>query len=41
MLLDYGDVVVHIFLAEIRHFYEIERLYTDVPKVAWARESAG
>src|SRR5262245_47579235 len=36
VLVDYGDVVVHVFLAEIREFYEIERLYTDVPKVAWA-----
>lgn len=35
VLLDFGDVVVHVFLDEIRRFYEIERLYTDVPVVAW------
>ena len=35
VLVDYGDVVVHVFLAEVREFYEIERLYTDVPKVTW------
>ena len=36
VLIDYGDVIVHVFLSEIREFYEIERLYTDVPKVDWA-----
>lgn len=37
VLVDYGDVVVHVFLAEIREFYEIERLYRDVPKIPWSR----
>lgn len=36
VLIDYGDMVVHVFLDEIREFYEIERLYNDVPTVAWA-----
>ena len=36
VLVDYGDVVVHVFAEEIRTYYEIERLYRDVPKVAWA-----
>jgi len=36
VLLDYGDTVVHVFLEETRRFYEIERLYRDAPKVAWA-----
>jgi ribosome-associated protein len=40
VLVDYGDVVVHVFLSEIREFYEIERLYTDVPKVPWTAEAA-
>lgn len=41
VLVDYGDVVVHVFLSEIREFYEIERLYNDVPKIAWTAEPAG
>ena len=35
VLLDYGDVVVHVFAEEQRRFYEIERLYRDVPRIAW------
>ena len=35
VLLDYGDVVVHIFAEETRRFYEIERLYRDRPNVEW------
>ncbi|WP_083914868.1 ribosome silencing factor [Ilumatobacter nonamiensis] len=35
VLLDYGDVVVHVFHQEMRDFYEIERLYGDVPRVKW------
>jgi ribosome-associated protein len=36
VLVDYGDVVVHVFLSEIREFYEIERLYNDVPTIPWS-----
>ena len=36
VLIDYGDVVVHIFVDEARRFYEIERLYKDITPVSWA-----
>jgi ribosome-associated protein len=36
VLVDFGDVVVHVFAEEIRMYYEIERLYRDVPKIDWA-----
>ena len=44
VLLDYGDVVVHVFDEETRRFYDIERLYRDVPVIEWAetdRHGAG
>ncbi len=35
VLVDYGDVVVHVFADETRRFYEIERLYKDAPRLAF------
>ncbi len=31
VLLDYGEVVVHVFLQAIREYYDIERLWIDAP----------
>lgn len=36
ILIDYGDVVVHVFAEDTRRFYEIERLYKDVAPVQWS-----
>lgn len=35
-LLDYGDLVVHVFLDDVRRFYDLERLWADSPRIAWA-----
>ena len=35
ILLDFGDVVVHIFLEEEREFYDLEQLLADAPSEAF------
>ncbi|MDQ1374864.1 MAG: ribosome-associated protein [Actinomycetota bacterium] len=35
VLLDYGDFVVHVFLDEVRRYYDLERLWADAPRLAW------
>lgn len=33
ILLDYFDVVVHVFLPRVREYYQLERLWGDAPRV--------
>lgn len=33
VVLDYGDVVVHVFAQEERDYYEIERVWRDAPLI--------
>jgi ribosome-associated protein len=35
---DYGDVVVHVFDADMREFYALEELWADAPRVDWERQ---
>lgn len=37
ILLDFVDVVVHLFSAEYREIYDLELLWGDAPKVRWKK----
>lgn len=43
ILLDYGDIVVHVFHKPVREYYQLERLFADAPRLtldqpAWVQE---
>jgi ribosome-associated protein len=38
VLLDYVDLVVHVFAEQEREYYDLERLWGDAPRSAWEDE---
>jgi ribosome-associated protein len=33
VLLDLGDVIVHVFQPEVRRYYDLDRLWSDAPEI--------
>jgi ribosome-associated protein len=33
ILMDYGEVIVHVFYQPVREFYDLERLWSEAPRV--------
>lgn len=40
LLLDYGDLVIHVFDLETRDYYQLERLWADAPVIEYEPASA-
>ena len=39
ILLDFGSVIVHIFMESLRSFYDLEFLWSEAPRVKWQAKS--
>jgi ribosome-associated protein len=35
VLIDYGDIVIHIFSPKAREYYDLERLWRDAKRMKW------
>lgn len=40
LLMDYGDVVIHIFYQPVREFYDLEGLWLEAPRVEHGEKSS-
>jgi ribosome-associated protein len=41
ILMDYGDVIVHVFSPETREYYDLERLWANAPRLDLSGEITG
>ena len=41
VLLDFGDVIVHVFLDALREYYDLETLWSDAPRIPVPAEYYG
>ncbi len=39
ILMDYGDLLVHVFEEDTRRYYELEKLWLDAPRIPFADEN--
>ena len=37
LILDYGDIIVHVFNESARMFYDLERLWGDAKQIDWSK----
>lgn len=40
ILLDYLDLIVHVFTPESRQFYQLEKLWRDAPMLEWSAKGS-
>mgnify|MGYP005831613773 CR=1 FL=1 len=40
ILIDLGDVIVHLFVDEVREFYDLDSLWGDCPRLDWKAEGS-
>lgn len=41
VLMDYGDIIIHIFYEPIRYFYDLESLWAEAPRLEWEEGPGG
>ena len=40
VLMDYGDVIIHVFYQPVREFYDLEGLWIEAPRVEYEGETS-